>query len=88
MHANDPGRGWRPWSLLIPLHCESTQSRAGKGLKSELTPIPEHGLATMKRVLTSMAREKCSQAFQRFDSVNKGLDERPKDSNSAESDPI
>jgi dynein heavy chain len=51
----------------------------GKALRNELVPIPDSALMTMKRLLMSLARGKCSVAFQRFDAVNKALDERPKE---------
>jgi dynein heavy chain len=48
-----------------------------KDLKKELTPIPENALNAMKKVLTVMAREKCQDTFQLYDTINKALDERP-----------
>eukprot|EP00928_Gymnodinium_smaydae_P068050 TRINITY_DN5109_c0_g7_i1.p1 TRINITY_DN5109_c0_g7~~TRINITY_DN5109_c0_g7_i1.p1 ORF type:complete len:4115 (+),score=1184.64 TRINITY_DN5109_c0_g7_i1:176-12520(+) len=51
----------------------------GKSLKSQLSPIPEAALNVMKRLLTNLCREKCQAAFQRYDVVNKALDNRPKE---------
>jgi dynein heavy chain len=51
----------------------------GKALKGELVPIPENALLCMKKILTGMARDRCFITLQRYDTVNKALDERPKE---------
>jgi len=51
----------------------------GKTLKNSLVPIPEAALNCMKETLMSLAREKCKEAYTRFDQVNKLLEERNKE---------
>merc|ERR1719271_1304718 len=51
----------------------------GKSLRNELAPIPDKALTVMKKILTGLAREKCFITLQRYDAVNRALDERPKD---------
>ena len=51
----------------------------GKTLRSMLLPVPEKSLGVMKKLLTTAWVEKCQEAYQRFDAVNKALEERPKD---------
>ncbi|CAE6950747.1 sec61a [Symbiodinium sp. KB8] len=50
----------------------------GRTLRASLQPVPERGLAAMKKALTDIARRKCQGVLQRFDHANKILDERPK----------
>jgi dynein heavy chain len=51
----------------------------GKSLRNELAPIPDKALTVMKKILTGLARDKCFITLQRYDAVNRALDERPKD---------
>ncbi|CAE8734034.1 unnamed protein product [Polarella glacialis] len=51
----------------------------GKGLFAELAPIPEASLDAMRKCMTVIARERCSSTLSRYDTVNKALDERPRD---------
>jgi len=48
-----------------------------KQLKSNLVPIPERGLATMKKVLIDIAAKKCREMEAKYSKANKELDERP-----------
>merc|ERR1712194_578166 len=48
-----------------------------KQLKSNLVPIPERGLATMKKALIDIAAKKCRETEAKYGKANKELDERP-----------
>ncbi|CAD7935566.1 unnamed protein product [Amoebophrya sp. A120] len=48
-----------------------------KGLKNELTPIPEKALQCMKQLLKTIGSTLCGEASKAFEGVNKILDQRP-----------
>eukprot|EP00746_Dinoflagellata_sp_MGD_P154845 gnl/MRDRNA2_/MRDRNA2_85065_c0_seq4.p1 gnl/MRDRNA2_/MRDRNA2_85065_c0~~gnl/MRDRNA2_/MRDRNA2_85065_c0_seq4.p1 ORF type:complete len:4104 (-),score=817.24 gnl/MRDRNA2_/MRDRNA2_85065_c0_seq4:76-11610(-) len=60
-----------------PHHVLGIMAVDGKGLKNDLIPVPDNALDVMKEVLKKQFRDKCDVAFERFDRVNKALDERP-----------
>mmetsp|Transcript_72009 Transcript_72009/g.154101 ORF Transcript_72009/g.154101 Transcript_72009/m.154101 type:complete len:809 (+) Transcript_72009:57-2483(+) len=49
----------------------------GKGLRDDLSHIPETALTSMRQSLVALARDRCTTAYRRVDSVCKSLEERP-----------